>query len=76
MPKKPDDSREWLKAAEKCLTTALVQAEQHLTDGALEKLKATESVIKTVGDIVGQGKYFGRQRGAASDRGSGGDDDD
>ncbi len=75
MAKKPDDSRDWKQAAERCLTTALKKAEEHLTDGAIEKLKATESVIKTVGDVVGAGLYIGRARKSDQQVGSGDDDE-
>ncbi len=74
MAKKPDDSRDWKQAAERTLTTALKKAEEFLSDGQIEKLKATESVIKTVGDVVGAGLYIGRAR--KSDQQTGGGDDD
>lgn len=76
MARKADDSRDWKQAAERCLTTALKKAEEHLTDGAVEKLKATESVIKTVGDVVGAGLYIGRARRNETATGGGGSDDD
>lgn len=72
---KKDDSRDWKKAAETCLTTALKKAEEFLTDGQIEKLKATESVIKTVGDVVGAGLYIGRARSSGATGGSGDDDE-
>ncbi len=72
---KKDDSRDWKKAAERTLTTALKKAGEFLEDGQIEKLKATESVIKTVGDVVGAGLYIGRARNSAA-TGGGGDDDD
>ncbi len=75
MPKKSDDSRDWKRAAERCLVVALKKAEEQLTDGAIEKLKATESVIKTVGDVVGAGLYIGRAR-KSDQQASGGDDDE
>lgn len=75
MAKKADDSRDWKQAAERCLTTALKRAEEFLADGQIEKLKATESVIKTVGDVVGAGLYIGRAR-KSDQQAPGGDDDD
>lgn len=72
MPRK-DDSRDWKAAAEKCLTTALKSCEEFLRDGQIEKLKATESVIKTVGDVVGAGLYIGRKAAGAP---AADDDDD
>jgi hypothetical protein len=73
---KKDDSRDWKKAAEQCLVTALRKAEESLQCDAIEKLKATESVIKTVGDIVGAGQYLARVQRTGTGGGGGGDDDD
>lgn len=74
MAKKPDDSRDWKKASELALTAALNKAREFLDDGQIEKLKACESVIKTVGDVVGAGLYIGRAR--KNDQQTGGEDDD
>ncbi len=54
------DTRDWKKASEECLVIALNKASECALDGATEKLKALESLIKTVGDIVGTGLYLSR----------------
>lgn len=71
-----DNSRDWKSAAEKCLTTALQKAEEAVSDGAIEKVKSFESLIKTVGDVVGAGLYLNRSQRTAASSGAGSSDDD
>jgi hypothetical protein len=69
--KKKDDQRDWKGAAEECLVIAINRAGELARDAT--EFKSLESLIKTVGDVVGAGLYLSRsQRGAA---GSGSSDD-
>lgn len=64
--------RNWKVASEECLVAALDRAKELAKDAA--DYKSLESLIKTVGDIVGVGGYLAR--GSARGSGSDGGDDE
>jgi hypothetical protein len=68
MGRKVNESRDWKKASEECLTAVLNKAQELATNGETDKAKQLESLIKTVGDIVGASLYLNRAKtsGAAS----------
>lgn len=76
MGRKINESRDWKKAAEECLTATLNKAQELATNGETDKAKQLESLIKTVGDVVGGGLYLARARtGGSGGAPEGGDDD-
>jgi hypothetical protein len=74
MGRKVNESRDWKKAAEECLVACLNKCQELATNSETDKAKQLESVIKTVGDVVGGAQYLGRARTAAA--ASAGDDDE
>lgn len=56
--KKRSNPTDWKEAGERCLTTALNRLDELAQDQT--DPKALESIIKTVGDVVGAGLYLGR----------------
>ena len=72
MGRKVNESRDWKRASEECLVAVLNKAQELATNGETDKAKQLESLIKTVGDVVGGGLYLNRARNTAA--GSGGDD--
>ncbi len=71
MPRKSDDTQDWKRAAKACLTTTLNRLEEVARDSA--DAKVLESIVKTVGDVVGAGEFLGRKTTGAS---GAGDDDE
>lgn len=67
------DNRDWKRAGEECLTTALDRLEELARDQS--DCKALESIIKTVGDVVGAGLYLGRGQNQKPQAVQGDDDD-
>lgn len=70
--KNHNSDTDWKTAGKRCLTTALNKATE-LAETATE-FKSLESLIKTVGDVVGFGLTQGRRGGAGESKGD--DDDD
>lgn len=66
--------RDWKSAGEEALTTALKRAGDLATDCG--DMKQLDSIIKTLGEIVGAGLVLGGKSGGASGTAGSDDDDD
>ncbi len=71
---KREDPTDWRTAGKRTLTTALNRLDD-LAQEATDPVRL-ESIIKTVGDIVGAAEYTGRGKTVASGGGGAGDDDE
>jgi hypothetical protein len=63
--------RDWKASSERCLVAALDKAREMIEAGDdSAKLKTLESVIKTVGDVVGAAGYLNKRAGTVAHDGS------
>lgn len=64
MAKSSDTSADWKTQAKKTLTVALDRLEDIARDS--NDPKVLESIVKTVGDVVGAGEFLGRGKATAT----------